>query len=136
MNPYQTAFKWRSQPFICGITHEGKHKPSSSGARLYLRGPDKLVEECFNVVLRLLPQQDFDDDAESNFAVCTLQDGRRIRWAAMTHEAVLAELGLPDQGAWQKLTTQQKSKADRAAADAVAVAAAVAGAAKFAAAAW
>jgi hypothetical protein len=102
---------------------------------LYLRGPDKLVEECFNVVLRLLPQQDFDDDAESNFAVCTLQDGRRIRRAAMTHEAVLAELGLPDHGAWQKLT-QQKSKADRAAADAVAVAAAVAGAAKFAAAAW
>ena len=47
MNPYQSAFKWRSQPFMCGITDEGKHMPSSSGARLYLRGPDKLVEECF-----------------------------------------------------------------------------------------
>ena len=109
MNMLHSSFKWHGKSYSCGITDQGKCRPC---ARVYLRGPDELLEECFNLVLGLLPHQDSNTDEVPSHAMCTLQDGRSIRWAAMTHDAVLSELALPSQVTWHKLSTQQKSEAD------------------------
>ena len=81
------------------------------------------MEGCFNFVFGFLPQQDFDDDVDFNHAMCMLPNGRSIRRAAMTHEFVLAELGLPNKETRKELWAEQKLKADCAAAVAVAVSA-------------
>jgi len=120
MTPYKSAFEWKGHAFSCGITDEGRTKASSSGGRLYMQRECKLedsnckgdreLENCFNLVLGLLPQQDLAD-SDYNRAFCTLKYGRRIRWAAMSHDAVFYELGLRSQVYWQNLSTKKKSEA-------------------------
>ena len=119
MTPYQSAFEWKGRAFSCGIDDE-VHKVSSSGARLYMRSPleecncegNHELENCFNLVLGLLPQQDLDDSAY-NRATCRLKlkYGGIVRWAAMSNDAVFQELGLRSQVYWQNLSATGKSEA-------------------------
>ena len=51
MNPFQSSFKWQGQTISCGITDEGKGRLSTSGARLYVRGPEQMVDDCCNLVV-------------------------------------------------------------------------------------
>ena len=105
MAPYKTGFKWRGKAFQLGTTDEisANPKPSTSGARLYMTGPEKLVHECFSIVMGLLPQSVFDD-RNNNHAACRLADGRNIKWGYMSDERVHEELGLPLPGAWAKMS--------------------------------
>ena len=112
MAPYKTGFKWRGKEFQLGTTDDisANPKPSTSGARLYMTGPEKLVHECFSIVMGLLPQSDFDD-RNNNHAVCRLADGRNIKWGYMSDERVHEELGLPVPGAWAKMSAEECAQA-------------------------
>ena len=81
-------------------------KPSTSGARLYMTGPEKLVHECFSIVKGVLPQSDFDD-RNNNHAVCCSADGRNIKWGYMSDARVCDELGLPRPGVWAKMSVDE-----------------------------
>ena len=106
MSPYKTAFAWKAREFRVGTTDEEGDKPSTSGARLYMTGPEKLVHECFSIVVGLLPQSDFDD-RNNNHAVCCLADGRNIKWGYMSDARVCDELGLPRPGVWAKMSVDE-----------------------------
>ena len=94
--------------FQLGTTNEEleNKKQSTSGARLWMSGPAKLVDECFSLVMRLLPQSNFDD-ADDNHAVCLLTDGRYIKWSYMSDERVRGELDLPLPGVWTKMSVKE-----------------------------
>ena len=121
MAPYKTGFKWRGKEFQLGTTDEisANPKPSTSGARLYMTGPEKLVHECFSIVMGLLPQSDFDD-RNNNHAVCCLADGRNIKWGYMSDARVYDELGLPSPGVWAKMLMDERVQAITAASQAAA----------------
>jgi hypothetical protein len=107
MNPFMTKFSWKGSGFTCGITDHEHSKPSACGARVYVQGTIKDLSDCFNMVLRLIPQQDLEP-SEHNVAYCNLRDGRRIKWAAMTEDEVWKELGLPNFFTWKGWTTEVK----------------------------
>jgi hypothetical protein len=111
MNPFMTKFSWKGSEFTCGITDHEHSKPSACGARVYVQGPIQILSDCFNMVLRLIPQQDLEL-SEHNVAYCKLRDGRIIKWAAMTDDEVWKELGLPDFFTWKRWTTEVKCEAD------------------------
>ena len=104
-----------------GTTNEEREnkKPSTSGARLYMTGPEKLVHECFSIVVGLLPQSDFDD-SNNNRAVCRLANGIDIRWGYMSDARVYDELGLPSPGVWAKMPVDERVQAITAASQAAA----------------
>ena len=106
MPPYKTAFAWKAREFRVGTTDEEGDKPSTSGARLYMIGPEKLVHECFSIVKGVLPQSDFDD-RNNNHAVCCLADGRNIKWGYMSDARVCDELGLPRPGVGAKMSVDE-----------------------------
>ena len=110
MAPYRTGFSWEGKSFQVGTTDEEGGKPSTSGARLYMTGPEKLVHECFSIVVGLLPQSDFDD-RNNNHAVCRLADGRNIKWGYMSDERAHEELGLLVPGAWAKMSAEECAQA-------------------------
>ena len=110
MSPYKIAMEWRGASFQVGITDEGRHKTSSSGARLWISGKETLVSECFSEVVRLLPQSDFDD-SDDNHGQCILTDGQKVKWCSMSEERVMEALGLPEANVMAQMTLQQQSKA-------------------------
>ena len=71
MNPFMTKFSWKGSGFTCGITDHEHSKPSACGARVYVQGTIKDLSDCFNMVLRLIPQQDLEP-SEHNVAYCNL----------------------------------------------------------------
>ena len=106
MTPYKIAMEWGGGTFQVGITDEGPHKASSSGARLWMSGTAALVPACFSQVVRLLPQSDFDD-APENHGKTKLSDGQLVKWCAMSEEQVREALGLPTAAAMAKMSLQQ-----------------------------
>ena len=110
MAPYRTGFSWQGKSFQVGTTDEENDKPSTSGARLYMTGLEKLVHRCFSIVVGLLPQSDFDD-RDNNHAVCHLADGRNIKWGCMPDAHVYDELGLPSPGLWAKMLVDERVQA-------------------------
>ena len=92
MAPYKTGFRWRGKEFQLGTTDVGKDKLSTSGARLYMTGPEDLVHRCFSIVVGLLPQRDFDD-SDNNHVVCRLANGKDIKWGYVSDARVYDELG-------------------------------------------
>ena len=108
MTPYKIAMEWRGGSFQVGITDEGPHKTSSSGARLWMSGKAALVSECFSEVVRLLPQSDFDD-ADENVGQCVLTDGQTVKWCSMSEEKVKETLGLPEANVMAQMTLKQQS---------------------------
>ena len=114
MTPYKTGFSYKGMSgFQLGTTDEGSNKPSSSGARLWMSGPEMLVAEAFCKVVRLLPQDSFDD-RDTNYAQCRLTDGKLVRWAAMSDERVHNTLGLPFASTWATMPLKEQVKAIRA----------------------
>ncbi|MFY7907832.1 MAG: hypothetical protein ACOVO0_16985, partial [Burkholderiaceae bacterium] len=108
MTPFKSGFTWLDKQFQCGVTDEGNSKKSTSGARLYLTGPPREVSACFNLLISMLPQSDFDN-SKDNVAMCLLKDGRSVKWAGMAEAAVFEELGLPPD--WARRSNKLKREA-------------------------
>ena len=113
MTPYKTGLSYKGASFQLGTTDEGLHKPSTSGARLWMSGPDSLVVEAFNKVVRLLPQDTFDD-ADMNYAQCRLANGQLVPWAAQSNERVHITLGLAFPSKWVAMSVEGQAKAIQA----------------------
>ena len=80
---------------------------------MWMSGPSKLLAEAFSKVVRLLPQNSFDD-RDTNCANCRLTDGTLVRWAAMSDESVHKTLGLPAASTWGTMPVKEQAKAIRA----------------------